>query len=82
MKFSKGEGCPECFHTGYSGRTGIFEIMEANEEIKDLIFRETTREVIRQVARDTGMQTLKESAFNKVKDGITTVEEYFRAVYI
>lgn len=82
VKFSRGKGCAECFHTGYSGRTGIYEIMEANEEIKDLIFRQTTREVIRQVARDTGMQTLKESAFNKVVDGVTTVEEYFRVVYV
>lgn len=82
LTFARGRGCRECFHTGYSGRIGVFEIMEANEEIKDLIFRQTTREVIRQVARDTGMQTLKESAFNKVAEGVTTVEEYFRVVYV
>ena len=80
--FYRGKGCSECFHTGYSGRTGIFEIMETNEEIKDLIFRQTTREVIRQVAMDTGMQTLKQSALNKVVEGVTTVEEYFRVVYV
>ncbi len=80
--FYKGKGCPECFHTGYAGRTGIYEVMETNEEIKDLIFRQTTREVIRQVAIDTGMQTLKQSAINKVVEGVTTVDEYFRVVYI
>jgi len=80
--FYKGEGCSKCFHTGYSGRTGIFEVLETNEEIKDLIFRQTTREVIRQVAMDTGMQTLKQSALNKVVDGTTTVDEYFRVIYV
>jgi type IV pilus assembly protein PilB len=80
--FHKGKGCAECFHTGYAGRTGIYEILEANEEIKDLIFRQTTREVIRQVAIDTGMQSLKMSAFNKVIGGVTTVEEYFRVIYV
>jgi len=80
--FYSAKGCSACFHTGYSGRTGIFEILETNDEIKDLIFRQTTREVIRQVALDTGMQSLKQSALNKVASGVTTVEEYFRAVYI
>ncbi len=82
VEFAKGTGCAECFHTGYSGRTGIYEIMEANEEIKDLIFRQTTREVIRQVAKDTGMKTLRESALIKLQEGVTTVEEYFRVVYV
>lgn len=81
-KFYKGKGCSKCFHTGYSGRTGIYEVLEANEEIKDLIFRQTTREVIRQVAIDTGMQSLKVSAFNKVLEGVTTVDEYFRVIYV
>ncbi len=80
--FARGKGCSECFHTGYAGRTGIFEIMETNDEIKDLVFRQTTREVIRQVAIDTGMQTLKDSALTKVAAGVTTVEEYFRVVYV
>ncbi len=81
-EFNRAKGCAECFHTGHSGRTGVFEVMDCNEEIKDLIFRQTTREVIRQVARDTGMKTLKESALEKVRAGTTTVEEYFRVVYV
>ncbi|MHC4712288.1 MAG: GspE/PulE family protein [Planctomycetota bacterium] len=82
LEFTRGMGCTECFHTGYSGRTGVFEVMDVNEDIKDLIFRQTTREVIRQVARDTGMKILKETAFQKVVDGVTSVEEYFRVVYV
>jgi len=80
--FATGKGCSECFHTGYAGRTGIYEIMMTNDEVKDLIFRQTTREVLRQVAMDAGMVTLKEAALNKVAAGVTTVEEYYRVVYI
>jgi type IV pilus assembly protein PilB len=81
-KLWRGVGCAKCFHTGYLGRTGVFEIMEMSEEIRDLIFRQTTKEVIRTVAIDLGMQTLKESTKNKVLDGITTAEEMFRVIYV
>jgi len=79
--FYRGQGCDHCFHTGYYGRTGIFEVMPVSEEIKDLIFRETTTEVLAQVARDVGMQTLRQSGLSRVVDGTTTVEEYFRVVW-
>jgi type II secretory ATPase GspE/PulE/Tfp pilus assembly ATPase PilB-like protein len=79
--FYRGQGCEHCFHTGYYGRTGIFEVMSMSEEVKDLVFRETTREVLAQVARDLGMQTLRHSGLNRVVDGTTTVEEYFRVIW-
>jgi len=81
-KLFRGIGCASCFHTGYLGRTGVFEIMEMSEEIRDLIFRQTTKEVIRTVAVDLGMQTLAESTKNKVLAGITTAEEMFRLIYV
>ena len=76
----RGRGCNACFQTGFLGRTGIFEVIEVGEELRDMIFRQTTKEVIRQVAIDLGMQTLKQSAINKVRDGTTTVEEMYRVV--
>jgi len=82
VTFYRAVGCPACFNTGYIGRTGIYEIMIVDDELRDLIFRETTKEVIRQVAIDMGMQTLKQSCYNKVKQGITSVEEYFRVIFI
>jgi len=82
VTFHRAVGCPVCFNTGYIGRTGIYEIMLVDDELRDLIFRETTKEVIRQVAIDLGMQTLKMSAYDKVKQGISSVEEYFRVIYI
>jgi type II secretory ATPase GspE/PulE/Tfp pilus assembly ATPase PilB-like protein len=79
--FYRGEGCEHCFHTGYYGRTGIFEVLPMSEEVKDLIYRETTKEVLGQTARDLGMQSLRQSGLNRLLDGTTSVEEYFRVIW-
>ena len=78
----KGLGCPACFQTGYLGRTGVFEIMEVNEELRELIFQQIPKDILRRVAVDLGMQTLKQAAVDKVLEGTTTVEEIFRVVAI
>jgi type IV pilus assembly protein PilB len=78
--FQRGQGCRACFQTGYLGRTGIFEVMEIGEELRELILRQTPKDVLRQVAIDLGMQTLKQSAVDKVLEGTTTVEEVYRVV--
>ncbi|MEW4569470.1 GspE/PulE family protein [Tautonia sp. JC769] len=78
LTLHRGEGCPSCFHTGYHGRVGIFEVLEVSELIRELILTQTTREVINQVARDEGMKTLREAAISKVIEGVTTVEEMYR----
>jgi type IV pilus assembly protein PilB len=80
--FYRGLGCPRCFHTGYSGRTGVFEVMEVTDPMKELIFRETTREAILRLAVEQGMQTLKETGRRKVMRGETTVEEFFRVIFV
>ncbi|RUL81613.1 GspE/PulE family protein [Tautonia sociabilis] len=74
----RGRGCSACFHSGYHGRIGIFEVMDVSELIRELILLQTTKEVIRQVARDEGMKTLREAAITKVIEGVTTVEEMYR----
>ncbi|MDR3637109.1 MAG: GspE/PulE family protein [Isosphaeraceae bacterium] len=76
----KGLGCPACFQTGYHGRTGIFEIMEIGEELRELIFQQIPKDILRRVAIDLGMQTLKSAAVDKILDGTTTVEEAYRVV--
>ena len=76
----RGLGCPACFQTGYLGRTGVFEIMEVNEELRELIFQQIPKDILRRVACDLGMQTLKSAAVDKVLDGTTTVEEVYRVV--
>ncbi|WP_165230305.1 GspE/PulE family protein [Aquisphaera insulae] len=80
LTLHRGLGCPACFQTGYMGRTGIFEIMVVGEELRDLIFQQIPKDVLRRVAVDLGMRTLKQSAVDKVLDGTTTVEEVYRVV--
>jgi type II secretory ATPase GspE/PulE/Tfp pilus assembly ATPase PilB-like protein len=76
----RGAGCPACFQTGYLGRTGIFEIMELSDELRDLVFQQIPKDVLHRVAVDLGMQTLRQSAVDKILDGTTTVEEAYRVV--
>ena len=80
--FYLGRGCTRCFHTGYAGRTGVFEVMEITDELKDLIFRETTKEAIYRLAVEQGMETLETSARRKILRGETTADEFFRVVFV
>ena len=74
----RGAGCASCFQSGYRGRVGIFEVMNISDLIREMILLQTTKEVIRQVARDEGMLTLREAAIAKVIRGVTTLEEMYR----
>ncbi len=80
IQLYRGLGCPACFQTGYMGRTGVFEIMVIGEELRDLVFQQIPRDVLRRVAVDLGMRTLKQSAVDKILEGITSVEEVYRVV--
>ncbi|MBL7031793.1 MAG: type II secretion system ATPase GspE [Nitrospira sp.] len=73
-----GKGCDECRHTGYRGRTGIFELMQINAEVRQLILEKASSDVIRKKAIESGMEVLRESGWEKVRQGITTVEEVLR----
>lgn len=81
-EISIGTGCPQCRGTGYLGRTGVFEVMEISEKIRDAIESNATPDKIRQIARTEGLQTLKESAVDKLLKGITTVDEIVRVTGI
>lgn len=74
----RGKGCKECKNTGYKGRTGIYELMVINEQIRSLIIEKTGSNVIRQKAIQGGLKTLREDGWEKVKKGITTIEEVLR----
>jgi len=73
-----GAGCDNCRHTGYKGRAGIFELMEVTEEIRQLVLEKTSTDIIRQKATSHGMQVLRECGWQKVREGITTIEEVLR----
>jgi type IV pilus assembly protein PilB len=78
VTFYRGRGCEYCRHTGYYGRTGIFEIMVINEEIAELIVRRAPLSEIREAAKAAGMKTLMEDGLRKAMAGITTIEEVLR----
>jgi len=73
-------GCEYCNYTGYKGRTAVHEILEVDDEIKELIIRGATHDVIRQKAIQKGMRTLYKNGLLKVKRGITSIEEVNRVL--
>jgi general secretion pathway protein E len=74
----KGAGCEECFGTGYTGRVGIFELMELNEEIRRKIIANADAVELTQAARRNGMRNLREDGWLKIHQGVTTVDEVMR----
>ncbi len=74
-KFYRGRGCHLCKGTGFSARTGLFELMVMNEEIRALTMKNPTTAAIRDIARKSGMKTLREDGIKKVISGITTISE-------
>jgi type IV pilus assembly protein PilB len=73
-------GCKKCGGTGYKGRMGVHEVMLVSEEISDLTVKEATAEKIRQVAIEQGMLTLRQDGLEKVRMGLTSLEEIARVV--
>jgi type IV pilus assembly protein PilB len=79
--FQRGKGCFSCFNTGYKGRTGIFEVLAMDETIEEMILKRRSAQEITRAAQKTGrLRTLKEDAADKVRRGITTLEEAASAV--
>ena len=74
----RGAGCEQCIGTGYSGRVGIFELMEMNEELRRLIMHNEDASVLTDSARRNGMRNLREDGWEKIDRGVTTVEEVLR----
>ena len=76
--FFQATGCEKCFHTGYRGRIGIFEIMKLGEGLKNLILKTFDAVQIKQYAVQYNMKTLRQSGIEKVLAGTTTIEEVLR----
>lgn len=80
LPFQRGAGCAGCRHTGFRGRTGIFELLVLEEPLRQLIVDGRSVAELRERARALGMQSLREDGWLKVRAGITTVEEVLRVV--
>jgi general secretion pathway protein E len=74
----RGAGCDRCLGSGYQGRVGIFEMMELNDEIRQLIMRNEDASILTAAARRNGMRTLREDGWLKAAQGVTTPAEVVR----
>ncbi|MBD3412998.1 MAG: type IV-A pilus assembly ATPase PilB [Candidatus Aminicenantes bacterium] len=78
VKVYKPKGCPSCNNTGYKGRTALFEVLEVTEDIKEMILSKAQSKQIKKKGMKQGMLTLRQSGLEKIKKGITSVEEVLR----
>lgn len=78
VTFYKPAGCKECRNIGYKGRIGIFELLILTNETKELIVRKAPAYELKNIAQKSGMKTLQEDGFEKVKQGITSLSEILR----
>jgi len=76
----KGAGCARCNSSGYKGRIGLFEVFEIDDELKGLIYSGASEKELLKAARWGGMKTLFEDAMDKVRSGITTLDEVLRVL--
>lgn len=78
--FYRGKGCPECGGKGYRGRVGIYEVIEVDSEIRNLIIKKVPSEEIMKAALKAGSKTMLSDGLDKIAAGVTAVEEVLRAV--
>ena len=78
VKIQKGKGCGVCSNSGYKGRTGLYEVMEVDDEIRELVLVGASAVEMKKKAIERGMITLRRSGLIKVAQGMTTLEEVAR----
>jgi type IV pilus assembly protein PilB len=78
LKLFKGRGCERCSNTGYKGRVGLYEVLEIGDEMREMILSGASSYELRQKGIQTGMMTLRMSGLQKIRDGMTSIEEVVR----
>ena len=82
LRLSKGKGCSSCYDSGFKGRTGIYELFEIDQGLQSLILTNPTIETLHEYQRSNGSLTLKDLAYQKVLEGLTTIEEAKRVTSV
>jgi type IV pilus assembly protein PilB len=80
--FYMGKGCPVCNNTGYKGRLGIYEIMLLDDDMRDMIIKHASTQLLRAEAVKRGMRTLRDCGLLAIYDGVTTIEEVVRETIV
>ena len=78
FKIYEAKGCKECLMSGYRGRTGIYELLIIDDTLRKLILEKPGPETVKKEAQKQGMKTLRESAIEKVLEGVTSLQEALR----
>jgi type IV pilus assembly protein PilB len=77
----RGKGCSMCGDSGYKGRIALYEVMPVKDEVKEMIIKGATSLDLKKAAIDLGMKTLRMSGLQKIKEGITSIEEVLRVTF-
>ena len=80
--FYEGTGCIECDGTGFHGRSAVCELLNLSDRIRELILDKRPGSEIRRAAKEEGMTFLRESALQKVFDGVTTLREVNKVTFV
>lgn len=78
VKLQRGVGCQHCLHTGYHGRTAVFELLEVNDEYRHIIYTNPSATELHHAAEGSGMLPLRDHARDLVLNGTTTIDEMLR----
>ena len=78
LQLFRGRGCDLCSGTGYKGRVGLYEVMDIDEQVRDLILTGASAYELREKAHEAGMISLRMSGLQKIRDGVTTLDEVVR----
>ena len=78
IEFYRGKGCEQCKKTGFVGRTGIFELMIVDEEVRKMVNAKTSADEIKRKAVERGMKTLRDDGLTKIRAGVVTPDEVLR----
>ena len=73
-----GGGCEECRHTGYYGRTAVYEMVQVNDAFSRMIVERATTDALKRKAMRNGMRPLRHDGWSKIKAGVTSIEEVLR----
>jgi type IV pilus assembly protein PilB len=79
---AKGKGCTSCFDSGFKGRLGLYELLEMSEGLQSLILTNPSVDALQGYLRENGHKTLRDFGYDRVKDGLTTIEEVQRVTTV
>lgn len=82
FQLARGRGCEECYDSGYKGRVGIYELLCVDEPLKNLVLNNPTTDSVRALREQSGLPSLRQEGYQRVRERLTTIEEVARAVHL